>query len=736
MNRGTCTSCGMPLRAMRGGSLTQWISACACVSSGPTRARSGKYLACSRCRKRIHTGKRGSITSWVFQEDICSCVAPRAGWEDGSRFEEAPAAGDDQKGNSSQALPDLDDDSFPRERYEPRALLGIGDAGVVYLCLDSKSQNEVAVKVIHLPEGQELLWFQQEARATSRLNHPGIIKVLDFGVSDGGAPYMVMEYAPGVTLRRVLDSYGALSVDSALDIMTQILSALGHAHEEGMLHGDVCPENVIVVNDDIERIDIRLIDFGIARITGDTRTDGGGADQVMGGHVLYMAPDKVLGYDTTVRSEIYSLGCMFFEMLTGDTPFGGTTQMEVVEEHAAKPAPSLAQATGLDWPEAFESLVARALSKNPDERFGSAFEMQQAIKELTDQVGPAPEADEPVEVRVEDRKQRNLHRELLTVSFLAAMVLIVAGAVLYQSFQSDPIGSALEDYSRVSAENAEEPESPARDRSPEIKARKPFFSKRGPRPDSLRPVNWTVSARNATDVDLERLAGDTAIEYLDVSFSRINGSGFSRISHLPLLAVRANRCSLSRKGLVSLCSIQSLNSLDLEGVNGLDRESIQSIAGLSRLAHLSLRDCHLDDEEIEPLKALSGLRSLTVTGNSRITDGGLMPVIRANPRLSSLFLGGSGASLTSLGAIAEPGKMMALGITDIAITVEDIEKRLNYPNLLVLFLSGSHLKDDHIKALKKFKKLRLLLLLESPNVSEDAVFEFNQAVPRCRVSRV
>lgn len=726
----------MPLRAMRGGSLTQWISACACTSRQRSTTRSGKHLTCAVCKKRIHTGKRGSITSWVFQEDICSCVAPRAGWEDGSRFEGAAVDGVVGTGAASQALPDQDDESFPRERYEPRALLGIGDAGIVYLCLDLKSQKEVAVKVIHLPEGQEILWFQQEARATSRLNHPGIIKVLDFGVSDGGAPYMVMEYVPGVTLRRVLDSYGALSVDTALDVVTQILSGLGHAHNEGILHGDICPENVIVVNDDIDSIDIRLIDFGIARITSDTQSDGSGAEQVMGGHLLYMAPDRVLGYDTTVQSEIYSLGCMLFEMLTGDTPFGGATQMEVVEAHARTPAPVLAQATGLDWPVQLETLVARTLSKDPGERFASAAEMRQAIEELTADLVPPQAPEAPAATEYERQKNRTFNNELLFLSFVAAVVLIVAGAVLFQSFKSDPIGAALEDYSKVSTEKEDRPPPPGRMPPPGKKARKIFVRRRGPRPDSLSPVEWLVAARKATDRDLEKLAGESGVEYLDISFSKINGSGFSRLSHLPLAAVRANRVSLDRKGLESLCAIPTVSSLDLEGVDGLDRDSIKTIAGLSRLVHLSLRDCNLADEDLEPLKELHGLRTFIITGNSRVTDSGLETLIKANPRLSSLYFGGTAAGLACLRSIAEPDKMVALGMTDVPITPEDIEKRMDYPNLLMLFLAGHQLTDDHVIALKKFKKLRLLLLLESPNVSEDAVFEFNQAVPRCRVSRV
>lgn len=245
-----------------------------------------------------------------------------------------------------------------------------------------------------------------------------------------------------------------------------------------------------------------------------------------------------------------------------------------------------------------------------------------------------------------------------------------------------------------------------------------------------------VSTRKATDRDLENLASETGIEYLDISFSRINGSGFSRISHLPLSAVRANSLSLDRDGLKALCSIPTINSLDLESVEGLDRDSIKTIVGLSKLVHLSLRDCNLADTDLEPLKELHGLRTLIVTGNTRITDRGLEPIIKANPSLNSFYFGGTAASLDCLRAVAKPGNMVALGLTDIPIAPEDIERRMDYPNLLMLFLSGHQLSDEHVIALKKFKKLRLLLLLESPNVSEDAVFEFNQAVPRCRVSRV
>ncbi|MBZ0189212.1 MAG: serine/threonine protein kinase, partial [Candidatus Obscuribacterales bacterium] len=256
-----CSVCGMPLRMMRGGSMTQWISTCACAGIRLQKDNLSKSLNCSTCKKRIRLGKHGSITNWVFQDDVCSCVTSKPILPVMAADRDETAKEEDRQSTEFN----ITDTTFPLDRYEPRAILGIGSAGIVYLAKDLKSNKDVAVKLLHLPEEEELLRFQKEARSTSKLNHPKIVKVLDFGVT-GNVPYLVLEYIEGVTLFKLIDSAGALSLDTALEIALQICQGVEHAHNKGILHGDLNPENILVVTQFLDDPEIRIIDFGIARL--------------------------------------------------------------------------------------------------------------------------------------------------------------------------------------------------------------------------------------------------------------------------------------------------------------------------------------------------------------------------------------------------------------------------------------------------------------------------------------
>ena len=216
-------------------------------------------------------------------------------------------------------------------RYEVRRRLARGGMSTVYLAVDLRLDREVALKVLypHLAEDPELVErFEQEAKTAARLSHPHVVNVLDQGVDehpDGDLAYLVMEYVPGYTLRTVLQRRHAMTPRVALAYLEAMVDGLAAAHSAGLVHRDMKPENVLVSRDGR----IKVADFGLARAT--TNFTGTGAALV--GTVAYISPELVSGSPADERSDVYAVGIMAYEMLTGDQPFTGASPIQVAYQH-------------------------------------------------------------------------------------------------------------------------------------------------------------------------------------------------------------------------------------------------------------------------------------------------------------------------------------------------------------------------------------------------------------------
>lgn len=250
-------------------------------------------------------------------------------------------------------------------RYLIESRIARGGMAKVYLATDLRLERQVAVKVMHdhlVNDDEYAAKFIREARQTARLAHPNIVSVFDQG-HEGEILYLVMELLPGITLRELLNDYGQLNPEQALDIATAILQALSVAHREGILHRDVKPENVMLVNDGR----IKLGDFGLARpVTSATETGGS-----LLGTVAYIAPELLTRSQADNRSDLYSVGVMLYEMLTGTQPFVGQNPMQVAMQHAKSPMP-LASDTVESVTVEFDAVIQKATSKQPQNRHGDA----------------------------------------------------------------------------------------------------------------------------------------------------------------------------------------------------------------------------------------------------------------------------------------------------------------------------------------------------------------------------
>lgn len=256
------------------------------------------------------------------------------------------------------------------ERYRIIDTLGEGGMANVYLAKDIILQRKVAVKVLRLDlqkEPQTEARFQREALATSELSHPNIVSVLDVG-NDQGLPYMVMEYVDGPDLKEYIQKNSPLDLHEVIRIMDQILSAVALAHKHNVIHRDLKPQNILMD----KHGNVKIADFGIAVALNQssvTQTNS------MMGSVHYTSPEQTRGGWVTKQSDIYSLGIILYELITGHVPFNGDTPVAVALKHAQEPIPSIRKKNPA-VPQALENVVLKATAKDPRGRYASAQEMK------------------------------------------------------------------------------------------------------------------------------------------------------------------------------------------------------------------------------------------------------------------------------------------------------------------------------------------------------------------------
>lgn len=276
-------------------------------------------------------------------------------------------------------------------RYRIDGVLGKGGMGRVYKGEHTGIGRTVAIKVLHTALGgnkEAMQRFQREALASGRLDHPNIVGVSDFGVVEGGGLYLVMEALEGEALGSRLDREKRIPWPEALEIMRGVFAGLRHAHDKGVVHRDMKPDNIFLAKKDGEQV-VKILDFGIAKLYAGNADDPASTRAGLTvGTPAYLSPEQAVGGAITPAADIYSASIVLYEMLTGRPPFLDTDPLQIMTAHVSRDPPPFAEAApGLDLPPALEALVNRGLAKVAAERIGSAAAYIKELDEILRSAG-------------------------------------------------------------------------------------------------------------------------------------------------------------------------------------------------------------------------------------------------------------------------------------------------------------------------------------------------------------
>ena len=318
-------------------------------------------------------------------------------------------------------------------RYQINGFIGEGGMSRVWRALDQNTGKNVAVKVLREEYSEDesfIRRFDREAQAASRMSHPNIVNLLDVGVEEDGTRYLVMEYVQGKTLKRFIQESGALRPEIAAQIIIRVLAALQHAHQNGVVHRDIKPQNILIDKEGT----VKVADFGIARMANAQTVNQ--TDESVMGSVYYFSPEQARGAAVDARSDIYSVGVVFYEMLTGKVPFTGDTPVAIAMQHLQTPPIPPAEVNP-SVSSALDFVVLHAMEKKPRRRYQSAEEMLRDVRlamEHPDTILAAREEAERREKaeRERERKDKSVRRRVrvMRAALVTVFSLLLVGAII------------------------------------------------------------------------------------------------------------------------------------------------------------------------------------------------------------------------------------------------------------------------------------------------------------------
>jgi|AGTN01.3.fsa_nt_gi Serine/threonine protein kinase len=715
----TCDKCGKPKGGQKHGSLTQWLfdpNSCSCPLES-LDSNTGQIHLCKSCGKQLPSQRKGSLTQWIFRSDDCQCART------GTSFTRSEA----QIGGTSQVNSEIDSIAkvvvdrkltaqinLPVDRYGAIEILGSGNFARVFKCFDFVLGKPVAIKLLAYTDRPEaIVRFQNEARATSVLQHENIVQIRDFGATTDSKPYMVMEYLEGKPLSQILFEKGRLPLPYVIEVMTQVCTGMSYAHAKGIFHRDLKTSNIMITSDHDKSPVVKIIDFGIAIVKSGNQSDSKWEE--LAGSISYMSPESIRENQFDQRSEIYSCGCIMFEILTGALPFVGETTLATLELQECSPLPDLSQfCPEVKNPEGVEAVLSTALAKDREGRFQTMEEFRCALLSLNSEPVVSSDASSSI------RKQNSAVPQLLFISVLLLSVSAVALLAIlgFMGVDQEPETAYLK-IKRKSTEG--HPLITHLDGTADGTAIKGLFAMSG-----VPNVDATGSSLKE---ELRRNPGQTS---LNLSNSPVTDRDLDMVVTRPLRLIDLCDTEISDVGVRKIATIRSLQTVRLSGCHNLSDNSVAALAQLPNLTTLWIGYSGLTDNSLKSLSQARSLECLSISSNAKMRGTGLKHLSNL-PSLDELWAADLDFSKQGIKALSSLTGLRKLVASDSSIDDRAMAYIARLDNLEDLNLTSTRISGKGLMLLQS-KNLKILRVAECDQLTPEAVRTFRSVCPGCRVS--
>jgi Protein kinase domain len=736
---------------------------------------------CSLCGKPIE----GSLTGWIFNRTNCGCPTP-VPKEVGVKSSDNPSRsskpfssgeyGSYEANRGDAQADDLQPGQIIADRYEVLSLIGRGTMGSVYRVQQLHLQKKVALKVLNKVAGtgsNNQRRFQNEAVAAGRLDHPNLVRALDFGFLENEQPYIVMELVQGETLADYLNREGRLGPEAAAELFIPLCLALSYAHQENIIHRDIKPANILLIPASSGKLPVpKLVDFGIAKlIVGGEAGTLTQAGEIFG-TPFYMSPEQCEGSLVDKTSDIYSLGCVLYESLTGTPPFIGTPMQALVQHREKMPASLKDASLGINFPKGIENITFKMLAKVPKERYQDCLEVAEDL--ATFLRGERVSAANPG-ATVGGAKVLRKTAVRAVVACAAVVSVVLLGANIAFQSHNNPV-TVADRKSRdkklpvVSLGVAKKSKNDAEETDPLAIQRRhlaniqsqEYFSRVVQTPVPARiydfgdldlgSIGWDEPGPNGAQRRIIKKARGTVLiplgaRYIiwEVDFAVLcdNPRLLYRFADDELAELRLRYGGRERiedriparvfdDTLTFASHLKSLQSLDMASapvsINGLNNLHIDDLIELS---WLNVCDTKIDGGALARHPKLLKRLEVLIAGNI-INGRQILRPLEHSDRLGNLTLYGADMTDADLVSVATMHKLRNLDIRmNPAITNDGVKSLLGLHDLLFLRLPSS-ITPDIVSSLKPLSKLKLLEI-EGDSWSPEDIAKARKKLPTVEI---
>lgn len=609
-------------------------------------------------------------------------------------------------------IADISSTEFPiiqSGRFQIVALLGSGGAGKVYKAVDTTLDKTVAIKTLHSNNAADALRFQREAKLAAALKHPNVMQVYDFGVTQDEEPYLVLEYVEGQSLAERLESKQPIPLAVALKIFTQIAAGLYHAHSNNVIHRDIKPGNVLLVEGD-NPLDIRalIVDFGLAKQQDHSQSLT--ATGVGLGTPRYMSPEQFRGTEVDYRSDIYSFGCLMFQTLTGVAPFEADTLMQLLDQHLNTQPLSLSDTIhGLnkkrstskrdsdnsqpEFSDAIETIVSKCLQKSAGDRYQSA---EQLRLDLLDEFQKELARSSKVEVRNEEKlnppdiwtglehNQSGLTTKHIKISFVVAVICTIfvslwmlLRATPNQTIRDVPLQSRNDD-TRTLHNVSKLPVSAV------------YLSKTG-----------ITNCYAENDEQLKDNLKGLHAKRLELSNSNFTPQGFRNAETSEATQIESIGNKLTRAHLEAFAELKHLRKLGIGGPEEkFHSDDLSVLSECKELRQLAVQQQKLTTADFNNIVKLTRIEELDLSACEGITPDNLL-LLKKLPNLSSLVLDNTAVTDKEIHVICSL-KLKNLGLKECNnLTIKSFDELGRMKGLQRLSIRGTSYPLEYILAFRK-----------------------------------